>query len=172
MTSHKYFITPYQLKANGLILENVGDDKLLVVMRRAQDLHIEPALGTTLYKKLLEDIENDTLTGIYETIVNDYIVEALIALVDRDYAKTNNARITQFGQGSFQDPQFRVDNEGDSKVMLDMVQKQSTFYLNRLKGYLKDNRSSITEYDKYVCSQENINPEGKKSSYSNKIRFI
>jgi hypothetical protein len=38
----------------------------------AQDKHLAPYLGTSLYEKIKSDIQNNTLAGAYQTLVEDY----------------------------------------------------------------------------------------------------
>ena len=48
---------------------------------------LENILGTKLYDKILNDFENETLTGLYEQMVNDYIKPVLWHSVFAEYIK-------------------------------------------------------------------------------------
>ena len=53
-------------------------DLISSVIREAQIVHITRLLGTKLYDKIISDVDNDTLTGNYKTLVDDYIQDALL----------------------------------------------------------------------------------------------
>ena len=47
-------------------------------IREAQDIHLQRIIGTQLYNKLLSDVDASSLTGDYQTLVNDYIQDFLL----------------------------------------------------------------------------------------------
>ena len=55
-------------------LNNNVDSKLLSsAIRESQDIEIQRILGTKLYNKILDDIQNNTLSGDYQTLVVDWV---------------------------------------------------------------------------------------------------
>ena len=60
-------------------INNNVDSKLLKnAVREAQDIEIQRLLGTKLYNTILGKIETNTLTGNYETLVLDWVQNALL----------------------------------------------------------------------------------------------
>ena len=60
-------------------INNNVDSKLLKnAVREAQDIEIQRLLGTKLYQAILDKIETNTLTGVYETLVLDWVQNALL----------------------------------------------------------------------------------------------
>ena len=47
-------------------------------IRTAQDIYLERIIGTVLYQKLQSDVDGSGLTGIYKTLVDDYIQDFLL----------------------------------------------------------------------------------------------
>jgi len=57
---------------------NVDTDKFIQFIKVAQDIHIQGYLGTNLLYKIKQDIEDDTLTDPYLTLLVKYIKPMLI----------------------------------------------------------------------------------------------
>ena len=75
---HTLFISTGRLKKDTSLGESVSDDLLLPYILMAQDRYILPVLGTDLYNKLVSDIQGDSLTGNYLTLLQTYIQPALV----------------------------------------------------------------------------------------------
>jgi len=67
------FISPEEITATTILGGNVDIDKYVFCIASVQITTIEPLLGTELYNKIKIDVENTTLTGLYETLYNDFI---------------------------------------------------------------------------------------------------
>jgi len=78
MSKTTILISEEQIKNTTPIGGNVDTAKLLPAIKTVQNSHIKQILGKDLYTKLQEDYENDTLTGIYEELLFDYIQPMLI----------------------------------------------------------------------------------------------
>lgn len=72
------FITLKELKQFTALNGNIDNDKLEQFLKIAQDTHIYNYLGSTLFKKINDDIVADTLTGNYVSLLNDYIKPMVI----------------------------------------------------------------------------------------------
>ena len=76
-----YLLSVENLKKLGLIHNNTDTKILAVAIKRSQDMHIQPALGTPLFKALLTRVETNTWTQDYLDLMNDYVVPCLVAFV-------------------------------------------------------------------------------------------
>ena len=72
------FISENKLKDSTAINGNVDIEYILPYVKVAQKKYIETKLGTDLFEKLQTDITASTLTGNYQTLVDDYIQDALV----------------------------------------------------------------------------------------------
>jgi len=72
------FISLNELKKNTNISGNIDPNKLLPAIKVAQELELEPILGTDLYNKISNDILTNTLSGDYLTLKTNYIHDILI----------------------------------------------------------------------------------------------
>lgn len=160
----KYFISTGTLKELSLIENNVNDDKVAVMLNRVQKTSLEPVLGTPLYKKLLEDIDNDTLSGIYETLTNEYILDFLICCTELEYVVSGANKFANMGVGKYSPNDAQVNSLQDNNDVRDNLRKHRSAYRDSLVGFLKDNEEDIPEYKEWNCKHEDIKPEGKQTN--------
>ena len=143
------FVNEDKLKSSTAINYNVDTAFLLPFLKIAQDKHLQIILGTKLYDKLQNDIAgvaDATLTGVYKTLVDDYIQDAIIhyALVEAlpfISFQIKNGSITQKNSengtaATRQDVDYLVQKERDS----------AEFYGQRIVEYLCNDSSSFPEY--------------------------
>lgn len=159
----KYFLSTHSLKEFSLIENNVEDEKLSVMLNRVQKTQLEVVLGTVLFKKLLEDIDNNALSGIYETLVNDYIIDFLIVCCELEYVVSGQNKFANMGVGSYQPENTNQNNLQQDNDVRDQLKKHRNSYRDSLVGFLMDNKEVIPEYADYDCSkQEQIKADGKR----------
>ncbi len=84
------FITPEELIQGTIIGGNVDVDKYITSVANAQIQVIEPLLGTELYDKIKLDAQNDTLTGLYETLYNDFVKPITKAEATAEYIEISS----------------------------------------------------------------------------------
>jgi hypothetical protein len=77
MSQKALFITEKQLKDASLINENVSMFKLRPTVIMCQEMHIQPIIGSDLYKELQTQIIGNSLTQENETLLADYIQPCL-----------------------------------------------------------------------------------------------
>lgn len=76
---------------------NIDNDSINPFIFMAQNSEIKRILGDTLYNKILLDYENDTLTGNYLAIYNDYIATILAYFTCSYYLQLGVAKVSQNG---------------------------------------------------------------------------
>jgi hypothetical protein len=67
-----------ELTKNTFLGGNIDVDLYVSCIADAQRSKVEEILGETLYNKISVDFENDDLSGLYETLYDDYIKPFLI----------------------------------------------------------------------------------------------
>lgn len=136
---------------------NVDTDKFLQYILIAQETTVQQILGTDLYNKIQNDIEGDTLTGNYSSLVSDYIKPVLCHAAMVQYLPF--AAFTIGNNGIFK--RSSENSETASKNEIDyLVEKERDilqFYIDRITEYLNFNApSKFPEY--YTNSNEDIRP--------------
>jgi hypothetical protein len=67
-----------ELTRNTLIGGNVDVDRYLQAIKACQNVLVKPLLGSTLYNKIVADFENNSLSGLYLEMFDDYVKEMII----------------------------------------------------------------------------------------------
>src|SRR6056297_1949834 len=131
----KYFINIDSLKELSLIENNTESEKISVMLNRVQKTSLEPVLGTPLFKKLLEDIDNETLSGIYETLVNEYIIDFLIVCCELEYVVSGANKMMNMGVAKYNPQDTQVNTLQANNEVRDNLKKHRQSYRDSLVGY-------------------------------------
>lgn len=139
---------------------------------RVQETILKPVICEDLYDYVLDliDLENSgtPLSGVYETLVNDYIKPYLITEVEMSFIITNSNKITAKGTGKVNDEYLRANEIAQSKILIDRVNKYNASYRNSLIEFLEDNKDTYPLYKECDCSE--MAKQG--SSYSNAFSLL
>ena len=157
------FISENKLKKSTTINGNVDVELLRPHMKIAQDVHIHPKLGTDLYNKLQSDISGSSLGGNYQTLVENYIQDALVhwslfeALPFLGYKIMNKNIVRKTSETS--------DNASldELNYLREIVRNTAEWYTERLIDYLRHNTSLFPEYN--TNTNEDLSPT-KQNYYS------
>jgi hypothetical protein len=152
------FVNPQDLMDNTILSGDVDVDKLKPIILETQLKSIEELLGTELYDKIVTDIEGDVLTGLYETLFNDYIIP-----ITRNQAVASYILISPYtvGNGGMFKRTYNGVETTDYKEVERLSQIYSStaqMYINRFNKWIRLN--PLTEYKTYqdeVNASVNIN---------------
>lgn len=156
-----YFISAQDLKDYTPTNDNVDDKRLLMSIYDCQETFIQQTLGTKLYNKLKEMVEEKKLNGTplpenYRILLDEYIVPTLI--------RYSLAEIIPFIS-------FKIENKGLStmngdnsvpvaieelKYFIKINKDKAEFYNQRLINYLITNMTLFTEYSQITNFDEMI----------------
>ena len=145
--AYALFVSEQRLKETTAITNNVDMEFLLPYLKIAQRKYIETSLGTDLYEAIQTHITGGTLSGNYETLVNDYISDALChyafyeALPYMHYKFMNKAIVTKSsdnGQPISRDELQDIKHD---------VRDTAEWYLKRMVDYICNDTSLFPEYN-------------------------
>ena len=152
------FIKRSDLVKNTALSGSVDTDKFIQFIKIAQEIHIQNYLGSDLYDKISQDIIDDTLTGDYLALVNDYVQPMLIhyAMVEylpfAAYTIANGGVYKHNSENSSLAPKEEIDS------LIAKERDYAEYYTQRLIDYLSFNApSKFPEY--YSNSNEEIYPD-------------
>ena len=141
------FISENKLKNFTDLNNSVDPDLLKNAVREAQDINIQRMLGYNLYQKMITDVNNNTLTGYYLTLMNEYLQDTLLywsyyeALESIWLRPRNNGLLIP--QGGVE--ASAVDsNTYDKKRQ--SVKNKAEWYAERMVGWLIDNQTQFPEF--------------------------
>ena len=157
------FISEEKLKDSTAINLNVDTNLLLPYVRQAQKLYVEPKLGTQLYDALKTKITGSSLTGAYQTLVDEYIGDmlpnwAFYHAIPFLRFKIENGNI--FSKTSETGNSLSTE---EAQHLREEVRNTAEYYTERMIEYITNNTSSFPEYSSN--SGADINPD--KNAYYN-----
>ena len=144
---HTLYISSTRLKKDTALGGSVDDNLIMPYILLAQDMNILPVLGTDLDAKLKSEIQAETLTGNYKTLVETYIQPALVQfsftqLVPYLRLRFVNSAVVVMGATE----QSSSATYEDLKPVMDTATNAAEFYRQRLNDFIRDNTSAFPEY--------------------------
>ena len=126
--------------------ESVDDSLMVNAIREQQDMVIQPIIGTKLYNTIIEKIDNSSVSGSYQTLLDDYIQPALVYsslynITENIYVRSrNNGLLTPTGG----------ENSGNVDKNMYDTKRQSIFnkqqfYSDQLSRYLNEKYNLFPE---------------------------
>jgi len=146
MANYVLFISENKLKDSTAIGGNVDVEYILPYIKVAQKKYIETKLGTDLFAKLQSDITAGSLAGVYKTLVDDYIQDALVhwafyeALPFLRYKVMNNNVVSKTAENS-----TSLTRE-EAQDLREEIRNTAEFFTESLITYIKHNTASYPEY--------------------------
>lgn len=158
-----YLCSPAILMDNSFINANVETSVVKIGMLRVQSLYIEPILGTPLFKKILLDIQNDSVAGNYITLLNEYILPCFFAYCEFKLAPHINTEIRNKAVGKASDGDVSAASEPELNYIRNFYEKDAKKFEARLIGYLCDDAGTMfPEYIESITDNEQVAPITKK----------
>jgi hypothetical protein len=144
---------------------NIDIDKVTPFVKVAQDIQVQEVCGTKLYRKLLTDIQNNTLAGNYLKLVNEYLQPMLIHYAMADLMLFHGYEISNAGiiRNAPENTQLPDKNEIDTLVkrqrdIAETYRQKVIFYLSYYPQL----------YPEYLADQQSgMYPDGDPSNYTN-----
>jgi hypothetical protein len=139
------FIRPEEITATTVLGGNVDIDKYVFCIANVQVTVIEPLLGSILYDKIVDDFENNTLTGDYLILFNEFVKPI-----------TKNSAIAEF----ITIASYMLTNGGlykhapENSEVVD--QREAQFLAKKYSDFAQ---SYISRFNKWIC--KNMLPEYK-----------
>lgn len=141
------YTSPARIKRDTPLGSAVDEHLLTNYIRLAQDKEILPMLGTQLDNKLKADIEADTLSGEYLTLMNDFIVPALVQFTFAMFAPALRVRFSNNSVSVTSSESGGQSDWRDIKPLVDTAMNMGEFYRERGIEYILNDIASFPEYD-------------------------
>lgn len=143
-----FLISEATLKKNSVINNNVDGMYILPAIEYAQDAGLQPLLGTKLYNKLMDLVDNGAITGStdYKYLLDEYVAPYLINKVTADIQIPLTYKLRNQGVVQNTSEYTYLPSMKDMQYVIQNYENKANFYGNRLSDYLKANRSKFPEY--------------------------
>jgi hypothetical protein len=141
-----FIISEEKLREFTDINDNLDSKLIKNGVREAQDIYLQRLTGTALYEYILAQIDANTLSGSYKTLVDDFIQPFLIyaaywELLDAVYTRPRNNGLLQPTGGENSE---KADGTWYNRKR-QMVENKKEYYAERLTNYLIQNQGDFPE---------------------------
>jgi hypothetical protein len=127
---------------------NRSVDSALIVncIRTAQDYYLQSVIGTLLYERLLNDVQNGTLAGDYKYLLDNYIQDFLLyaayyEILEEIFLRPRNNGLIKPTGG-----ENSVEIDLDTyNVKRQSVENKLTYYNERLTNYILEEDGKFPE---------------------------
>jgi len=159
MSLNILFISAETIKDRTGLHNNVDEKLINPEIKTAQDIYIHPALGTALYERLQDGINNNNLTQLEVNLIDNYIVDTLVNYVLSElpqglsYQYYNKGLLRKTGE-NFESPSMQ-----DMIDIANRFRSRAEYYKQRLIKYLKENQNQYPLYLNYGNRYDSIKPE-------------
>lgn len=145
--TNTFLISETKIREFTSLNDNVDTALMKNGIREAQDIEIQRIIGTLLYDSLLTQVDNGSFTNAnYETLVNDYIQNALLYwaeyyILESIYTRerNNGMLIPTGGDNSIQVDDKRYNHRRQSS------KNKAEFYSEKLTNYIITNSNLFPE---------------------------
>ena len=157
MANYVLFISENKIKDSTALGGNIDNEFILPYLKVAQKKYIETKLGTDLFEALQTKITAGSLTGVYQTLVDDYIQDALVHWGFYECLPFLRVRVSNNGIGVKSSENLESLPQDEFNLLREQVANTAEFYTERLIDYLRHNNSSYPEYS--TSSGADISPD-------------
>ena len=144
------FIGAQYLRDNSIINDNVDAAVLQPIIRMAQDKYIQQVLGTSLYNKLISDVDNNTLAGDYATFMMDYVIPTLVQYSVYESVPFMNFKFRNKSISKQSSDNSTPADLAELSYIRDNVLNTAQFYAERMSEFLVHNTNLFPEYQTWV----------------------
>jgi hypothetical protein len=160
MSLNILLVSDTMIKDRTAIHGNIDPKLIYPDIKLAQDMYIHPLLGTALFNKLLADIDAGSLAGNYKTLVDNYIVDALMYYVLSELPTTIAYQFWNKGVLRKQGADTELPSFDELVSLQNKYKNRAEFYANRMRLYLRQNAPTMfTEYINPGSGVDDINPD-------------
>ena len=152
------FISETFLKQNTQVSDNVDVKYIREAILWAQDSEIQTILGSTLYNYIKTQITASTLTGVYKTLVDEYIQVTLKHYVTAECLAMATYKITNKGLQIQDSEQSSPASTSNINFLVEKETNKADWYRQRMINYLCENSSSYPEYQNPDSGSDVIHP--------------
>ena len=163
--SKALFISRKDIVAKSPISGVVDADKLMQYIEIAQDLNIQPQLGTDLYNKLQSEIIAGTISGDYKTLLDDYVKPMLIHFAASEFLAYASYTIANGGVYKRTSENGETVSKDEIDFLVDKERRTAKFYEDRFNDYMTYNASTkFPEF--YTNNNEDLHPM-RRTNFTN-----
>lgn len=163
MSANILFISEQTLKDRSLLQDNVDPKLIKPTIKAAQDMFIEPILGTGLYLELQEQIADDDLSVLNKKLLDNYITDCLCWYVASEMVMSLSFKLTNKNVLRKTSENSEVTSISELFDVMNLYKNKAEWYAQRITNYLCENNTDYPLYDNPGNGVDVIHPNN--SSY-------
>lgn len=161
MSANVLFISETTLKSRTGISDAINGNQIKPIIKVAQDMYIQQALGSTLYIRLQDGVDGNNLSNAEKALIDDYITDALVwytMCLLPDFLG-----FQYFSKGVLQKTaeESNTPRKEDLDLISSKYKSMAEFYKTRMIQYLKENYNLFYQYLNTGSGLDVIFPENK-----------
>lgn len=157
------FVSEEYLLENSVINENVAYTQIRPTLVKVQDMHIQPALGSALYKAVQTQVVSGSVTALNTTLLEDYIQPAIVQWMYFELPMVLSFKYMNKGMDRRTSTESNPMSVDEVFKLMDKVKNDAEWYTERITRYLQENHASYPLFDNPPTAIDTIYPNG--SSY-------
>lgn len=164
MSANILFISEQVLKDRSLLQDNVDPKLIKPTIKQAQDMYIEPILGTGIYRELQEQIANNNVSVLNKTLLDNYITDCLCWFVASEMVMSLGYKLTNKNVLKKTSENSETASISDLFDLMNYYKNKGEWYAQRITNYLCENNTDYPLYDNPGTGVDIIHPNN--TSYS------
>ena len=146
------FIQPSEITETTILGGNVDIDKYLLNIVNVQLTVIEPLLGTELYDFILDGAENDTLTGDYLFLYNEFVKPVTKHQALAEYITVSGFMITNGGAFKHVPEDSELMDKDEKSLVSQIYSGLADTFIIRFEKWI-----GLNPLPEYKTSQDEVN---------------
>ena len=153
-------VSPAFVKENTLLHYNVDDGYLKPLIDSIQNTFIRPTIGSALFDEIIGQIKTGTVTASNETLIKEYLRDALKWEVCHKYTRIGTYKLRNKGAGKHSGADnFNALGEGELITAKNIFKDNADFYRRKLRLFLKENEDNYPLYKNPPSGVDVVQPE-------------
>lgn len=158
MASNTLLISVAAIKERTGLHSNVDEKLVLPIIKVSQDMHLRPILGSELFDRLLQGIDNNNLSVLENGLIDNYITDALCWFVMSELTPELSYQFYNKGVVKKTDQNAQTLS-GDEIIAIENKHKRyAEHYAQCLVKYLQENRNSFPQYLTIAARIDTLKP--------------
>lgn len=141
-----YLIGETYLKSKSKLGESLDMDILNPLIYEAQEMQLQPILGTTLYKEILSQVSANTLTAANKTLLDDHVLPCLVKWVEYEAPLELTYKFSSKGLVRRTGEDTEAVGSDEIKELMDRLKNKAEWYSERVTKFLCENEADYPSY--------------------------
>jgi hypothetical protein len=156
----KLMIKATVVKESTSLATNIDDKIINNGIVAAQKKYILPLLGSNLYNNILNSVYDNTITGDYKSLYDDYIIDTLAAYVKYELTLDLNYQFTNAGTNQTTSESYRPASMQEMFSLKKQLLDSAEVFAEILRKHLETNyRSKYPEYKDVGTDYDAVYPQ-------------